>query len=272
MITVHPVSQRRLDSLRADLPQSLLLTGERGVGLLTIAQELAVKQLSLVLQPKNAKGEVDDQNGTISVETIRQLYDQTRTKHTSRQIVIIDNADRLSAGAQGAFLKLLEEPNPSVYFILTSHAPDRLLPTIRSRVQQTVLHPITPQQTTEFLSQLGITDTTKQAQLHFIAEGLPAEIMRLVANPDYFQNRAKIMTDARQMLQAEAYDQLLTIQNYSDRSTALQLVDSMLLIARRSLSSNPQPRLVKQLEKLLDIRACIEANHNVRLQLARCVL
>jgi DNA polymerase III delta prime subunit len=268
-LVTHPVNQTRLDILAEHLPQSLLLTGEPGVGLLTIARQVAGKQLVAVLHPQDAK-ENDDPTGTISVQMIRRLYDQTRAKHSSRQIVIIDDADRMSLGAQAAFLKLLEEPNTFIYFILTSHAPGRLLPTILSRVQHIDLQPATDQQTTAHIQSLGITDATRQAQLRFIAPGLPAEISRLVTDESYFATRAKIMTDARQLLQSDPYQQLLIIVRYqSDRVAAQQLVDSMLLVARRSLSAKPQVGLVKQLDKLLGIQTNLQANHSVRLQLLR---
>ena len=50
-------------------------------------------------------------------------------------MVIVDEADRMSSGAQNAFLKTLEEPPPNSVIILITSAPDSLLPTIRSRCQ-----------------------------------------------------------------------------------------------------------------------------------------
>lgn len=51
----------------------------------------------------------------------------------SRRVVIIDAADDLEPAAANALLKNLEEPPASTTFFLVSHAPGRLLPTIRSR-------------------------------------------------------------------------------------------------------------------------------------------
>lgn len=50
-----------------------------------------------------------------------------------RRAVIIDAADDLEPGGANALLKSLEEPPPGTIFLLVSHAPGRLLPTIRSR-------------------------------------------------------------------------------------------------------------------------------------------
>jgi DNA polymerase-3 subunit delta' len=48
-------------------------------------------------------------------------------------VILIDAADDMERGAANALLKCLEEPPHDVVFLLVSHAPSRLLPTIRSR-------------------------------------------------------------------------------------------------------------------------------------------
>lgn len=272
-LIVHPTAQKKLDQLAQDLPQSVLLSGERGVGLYTIARGLAGSNFAGELRPQDAKEHNDNENGTIKVEMIRGLYDHTRAKHTTHQIIVIDDADRMSHGAQNAFLKLLEEPNSHIHFILTSHNPQRLLPTIRSRVQHTHIQPATPAQTAEHIAMLDVTDQTRKAQLSFIAEGLPAEISRLVVDEDYFKERARIIGDARTFLQADKYGRLVIVQRYrADRVVALQFIDSTLQILRRSISAKPQQPLITQLDKLLEARERISANHNIALQLARFVI
>ncbi|HEU4715964.1 MAG TPA: AAA family ATPase [Candidatus Saccharimonadales bacterium] len=271
-IVVHPATNKLLELLRADLPQSLLLSGQRGVGLYTVAQSVAGRELAAKLAPQDAKGNPDE-NGTISVEMIRRLYEQTRAKQTARQVVIIDDADRMSHGAQSAFLKLLEEPGTHTCFILTSHVPDRLLTTVRSRLQHLHVRPATAEQTDEFITHLGISDTTKRTQLHYLAEGLPAELSRLVTDDETFSQRAAVIGDARTLLQGTPYEKSLVIQKYrSDRSAALRLVDSAIAIVRRTLSTKPQQALVGQLEQLLEIRENIASNYSAALQLMRFVL
>ena len=50
-----------------------------------------------------------------------------------RRVVIIDAADDMNRSTANALLKSLEEPSEDTVFLLISHAPGRLLPTIRSR-------------------------------------------------------------------------------------------------------------------------------------------
>ena len=49
---------------------------------------------------------------------------------------VIDTVDDLEPSGANALLKMLEEPPPNTLFLLVSHAPGRLLPTIRSRCRR----------------------------------------------------------------------------------------------------------------------------------------
>lgn len=272
-LRLHTSTAPLIERLRQHLPQSLLLEGDAGVGLLTIARYIADRQILALLEPTDRDGKVDHDRGTISVEAIRTLYDQTHSKHTTKQVVIIDDADRMSHGAQNAFLKLLEEPGEHIHFILTAHKPRQLLPTIHSRVQHTTILPITAEQTTAYLAEQGITDAKKLAQLRFIADGLPAELTRLIASDDYFAARAGAMSDARTFIQGTSFERVTVAFRYgASRDRALQLLDSALTILRRSVSAHPETRLVTQLERTLAAREAIDSNHHVRLQLTQLVI
>ena len=272
-VVIHPTSKQTLDSLRSNPPQSLLLSGSRGIGLLTVAQWFAGQKLAGLVRPQDAKDNTDNENGTISVEMIRRLYEQTRARYATRQVIIIDDADRMSRGAQNAFLKLLEEPGSQIYFVLTSHAPQSLLPTIRSRTQYVACQPLATGDSSNFIDSLGVSTPTKKAQLQFIAEGLPAELQRLVEDETYFAARSEIISDARDFLQADTYKKLTLVQKYrSDRTKAIQLIDSCMQILRHSMSARPQSAVIVQLKRLLETRERIAANHNIPLQLALFVV
>lgn len=71
----------------------------------------------------------------ISIDEVRTL--QPLFRHTPAlsnwRVVIVDSIDDLNRNAANALLKNLEEPPPGTLFLCISHAPGRLLPTIRSR-------------------------------------------------------------------------------------------------------------------------------------------
>lgn len=84
-------------------------------------------------ESKGARG--GDLARNISVDQVRGLQRLFVTAPTfsDRRVVVIDAIDDLEKPAANALLKNLEEPPSGTVFLLVSHAPGRLLPTIRSR-------------------------------------------------------------------------------------------------------------------------------------------
>jgi DNA polymerase-3 subunit delta' len=74
----------------------------------------------------------------ITVNQIRELGEfLTLTPAFSPwRVAVIDTVDELETSGANALLKILEEPPPNTVFFLVSHAPGRLLPTIRSRCRR----------------------------------------------------------------------------------------------------------------------------------------
>ena len=58
------------------------------------------------------------------------------------RVCIVDTVDELNPNAANALLKVLEEPPRQSLFLLVSHAPARVLPTILSRCRKLLLRPL----------------------------------------------------------------------------------------------------------------------------------
>jgi DNA polymerase III subunit delta' len=74
----------------------------------------------------------------ISVDQVRslgELFDLSPAMSPWR-VAVIDTVDELEPSGANALLKMLEEPPANSLFFLVSHAPGRLLPTIRSRCRR----------------------------------------------------------------------------------------------------------------------------------------
>ena len=86
-------------------------------------------------EKKRDEGKPFKAKRNISVAQIRQMQQRLTTRPTlgNRRAIIIDPADDLETSASNALLKSLEEPPAGTFFLLISHRPGRLLPTIRSR-------------------------------------------------------------------------------------------------------------------------------------------
>lgn len=271
---INPSSERFLHLIVANMPQSLLLTGENRVGLSSIAKYIAKLRnvTPTVIYPEKDE-KIDIEKGIISVDIMRRLYDETRTKIKGERIIIIDYAERMTVQAQNAFLKLLEEPGDGIYFILVSHSASKLLPTIISRTENLDIKPITDKQSNDLLDKLDVKDKTKRSQMLFMASGLPAELTNLAANNDYFEKRSVMMRDARELLAGNLYQKLIIAQRYKDdRTITLQLLEDASNILRKSIITNPQINNVSYIDKLLKTYQRIEANGNIRLCLAKMVI
>jgi len=152
-----------LDSGR--LHHAWLITGPRGIGKSLFAHKAALRVLAQGQGPVQEAGldvreghpaarlvaagshpdlmqleRLTKENGTdlarsITVAQVRGLQRlfATTSSYSPWRVVVIDAADDLEPGGANALLKSLEEPRPSSLFLLVSHAPERLLPTIRSR-------------------------------------------------------------------------------------------------------------------------------------------
>lgn len=84
---------------------------------------------------KKAEGKPYQTKRNITVDQVRGMIRRLTTRPTmgDRRAIIVDAADDMEKGAVNALLKALEEPPAGTYFLLITHQPGRLLPTVRSR-------------------------------------------------------------------------------------------------------------------------------------------
>lgn len=273
-LPINPNSQKIIQSICSKLPHALLLEGNRGLGLVEIAKQIAEYQnakAEIILPEKDEKIDLD--KGSISVETIRNIYTNVRAKSSQKRVIVIDYAEKMTVQSQNAFLKLLEEPNNNIHFILLTDSVQRLLPTILSRTENVKIKNITNQQSNELLDSINVTDQTKRAQLLFIASGLPAELIRLNEDQAYFEKRSSMMRDARTLIQNNTYEKLQIVQKYKDnRTDTLVLLSDMANMVKNNIIKSPQDKLLKLSESIIKTYKNIESNGNIRLCLAQMIL
>jgi DNA polymerase-3 subunit delta' len=113
---------------------------------------------------------------SINVDQVRGLQRlfATTTSLSPRRAVVIDAIDDLERNAANALLKNLEEPPPDTIFLLVSHSPERLLPTIRSRCRVLRLAPLSDDAMTSALrAALPDADAAEIETLVTVGEGAP---------------------------------------------------------------------------------------------------
>lgn len=118
---------------------------------------------------------------SINVEQVRGLASlfQSTPFLSPWRVAIIDSIDDLEAPAANALLKSLEEPPPNCLFLLVSHAPAGLLPTIRSRCLTVRFNPLDDAAMTSALrAALPDLDDADVAEMIRAGEGSPGTALQ----------------------------------------------------------------------------------------------
>ncbi len=111
--------------------------------------------------------------GVDQVRGLNRLFATTPSMSPWR-VVVIDSIDDLERNGANALLKNLEEPPPSTVFLLVSHSPERLLPTIRSRCRLLRFSPLDDDAMTPALrAALPDADDEEIEALARVGEGAP---------------------------------------------------------------------------------------------------
>jgi DNA polymerase III subunit delta' len=84
--------------------------------------------------------------GQIVIDDIRAILALTRTRphEAPARVIVVDDADAMNPSSANGLLKTLEEPLAGNHLVLCTGAPDRLLPTVRSRAQRIRFRALSP--------------------------------------------------------------------------------------------------------------------------------
>jgi DNA polymerase-3 subunit delta' len=119
----------------------------------------------------------------ITIDEVRKagkFFSQTSGTGNWR-IVVVDTADDLNRNSANAILKMLEEPPKRAMFLVLSHAPGKLLPTIRSRCLPLVLRPLDEDDLVGALGHLGINlQAERRSRILALSGGSVAQAIKLI--------------------------------------------------------------------------------------------
>ena len=142
------------------MPHKILLSGKKGIGKSTLAYHLINYILS---QNEDFKYDIDDFNinkknksyklvqnhshpnfylidlleekKSIDIVQIREMitYTYQSSFNDKPRFILIDNIENLNKNSVNALLKIIEEPNDNLFFILINNIEKKILPTLKSR-------------------------------------------------------------------------------------------------------------------------------------------
>ncbi|PKM13160.1 MAG: DNA polymerase III subunit delta' [Gammaproteobacteria bacterium HGW-Gammaproteobacteria-3] len=187
---------------RQRVPQALLLTGNKGLGIEVLAHQFALALLcseplsdglgcghchSCQLIKAHTHPDLmhitpDEPGKAITIGKIRDSLVKLSLKpqYDNYRVVIINPADQLNTAAANAFLKFLEEPGERTVLLLLTDRPGKLPATIRSRCQKLAVASPDEKVVIQWLQAQNITDDAEV--LLRLAQGAPLQVLEYAQN------------------------------------------------------------------------------------------
>ena len=142
------------------MPTKILLSGKKGLGkstlayhiinyILSAAEDYKYDSSNYIIHEDNRSFKLLQNNShpnfylidvlndkkNIDVSQIREMirYTNKSAFNNMARFILIDNIENLNKNSVNALLKVIEEPNENVFFILINNSEKKILPTLKSR-------------------------------------------------------------------------------------------------------------------------------------------
>jgi DNA polymerase-3 subunit delta' len=220
---------------------------------------------------------------------------QSRPHEAVARVIIVDDADALNASAANSLLKTLEEPAPRNHLVLCTSAPERLLPTIRSRAQRVRFRALGEASLLRIAAAHGI-EPEQAAVAVALADGSAARMLAQASDGGEGPSRWQALDRLRAAVTAVGMTPALDAASElaSDKENKAALPPLVALLARvyrdalvtaagapelalfadraRELSALEPPRLLRALAAIVEADAGLAANVNPTLALERLLV
>ena len=247
------------------LPNQILLSGERGIGKCTLAYHFINYVLSLdenysydlnnfeinnenksykLTQNKTNPNlnliDVNDDKKNIDINQIRDLISNLNKSsfNSKPRFVLIDNIDLLNINSINALLKILEEPNDNIIFILINNNK-KVLPTLKSRCLNFKIS-LTYVQSINIINKIlnkNIFDSVNKELINFYST--PGELYKLII----FSNEIDINLESISL--REFISLIISKKYYKKESSIKNLIYSMIEYYFRINTSIDNTKLIK---------------------------
>ena len=228
------------------LPNKILLSGEKGIGKSTLAYHIINhilsidednsydlknykinpdnKSFKLILNKSNPNFisiDIDDDKKSIDINQIRSLILTLNKSSFNKKprLVLIDNIELLNINSVNALLKVLEEPNDNIFFILIN-SNKKILPTLKSRCLNYNITLTSSQSldiTNKILDQNSMNLIHEQLINHYSTPGLLLGLLNFATKNNLDLKQINLKELIKKIIMEKKYkkDQFIKFQLYS---------------------------------------------------------
>lgn len=174
---------------------------------------------------------------SVKIEDVRELSRQLSLKPYGKppKVAIILESDKLTFEAQGALLKILEEPPGETIFILTTQEEQNLLPTIISRCQSLLLP-------------IGNSPSLQAEEFE------------------------EVMSVANKIITSNEAERILLVEKITTKDEALDFCQKQLIFWRKTLLEQPTKKRTQVIRNIQKAIKYLQANTNPKLTIENLVL
>lgn len=254
--------------IKRSISHAYILAGDKGIGKSKIAREFAME---LICEKNIGCGECPacrqfladaypdffymDAEGkeSIGIDRIREniVNDVSiRPYHGKVKIYIIDEADKMTVGAQNALLKTIEEPPEYVVILLLVRNMSLLLETIRSRCIKLLLSAVSNDRIKRWLVEKGTSEDLATVVASY-SNGAPGIAKAMAESEDFAGMYNQNVEFLKKISEASINDILLFIEELKKRTGGFKDFINFLRLWYRDICIL---KLTKKIDNLVFIR------------------
>lgn len=279
------VKEVLINSLKTGvIKHAYLFSGSKGIGKTTLARIFAGELNQITTNPEAKIDIIElDAASNTGIDNIRQLIEsgQVPPINGKYKVYIIDEVHMLSKAAMNALLKILEEPPTYLIFLLATTNPEKVLPTVLSRLTKFNLASHSLEDILEVLKKACQNENLKidQKALELIAKRSSGSLrdtynlLETIASynlPDYTEQKVaqllgllpeELMTNfSQKILQGDLDTQILSqIQQTGTDGNQFFIQLLEFLIDKHFLEQDQNPDLIVAIAEVLGLRLPIDS-------------
>jgi len=206
------------------------------------AKSTSFAKVTSATKAESADKKASTGKGEIQISQIRDLSLKLAEKPSFSQFktAILDQVHLMNQEAQNSFLKTLEEPKGNTILILITEYPERLLPTILSRVQKIKFYPPKKEEIENFLKEKGFTKEEIE-EILIISLGKIGTIIDFSKNPEKLKERKEKIKEMIKIINSPLFSRFQYAKELSQKDDLKEILDIWLNYFRKILLSKVNP-------------------------------